>query len=503
MKLSVLIPVYNEARWLPLLWKRIQGMPVDTLPKISHVEVIWVDDGSSDGTKSFFDELSQKTPPRLGKVRLSMIFLRNEENRGKGYSVRRAIEASTGDVVVIQDGDLEYSPQDLPKLLGPILDGVADCVVGTRFQGYPRRVMYFFHTLVNKMLTLIFNFLHDVNLTDMEVAYKAINGDIARSLRLTSDRFGLEPELCSRIVHAQCKVFEVPVSYEGRSYEEGKKIGPLDGIAALFHILKFGILDREPFKPGVYQTLSALDKASKRIYAPLIKKAFRFLGQRVDSILELGAGVGTVSSELVKHTKSLTCSDLDPTLVAAIDKRFSHQSDIRAVVADATNPKPLKGKTFDVVVASNLLEHLPDDKAALMRWRELIKEDGSLLLVVPYGPRLFSKLDQALGHHRRYSKASLHAVLGEAGFTPVTTFFGNPIALVWWAIGARMLGIDTIPRGQLRLYWLLKPIIVPLEAVLSKFVGVNLVVLCRRETLASDRKTTATASPRKKMRAAA
>jgi glycosyltransferase involved in cell wall biosynthesis len=224
--LSVLIPVYNERATIHTILEAVRAVPVRT-------QVICVDDCSTDGTR---DELV-----RLKDAGMIDLLLFHEVNRGKGAAIRTALAASTGNVVIVQDADLEYDPADWPQMLEPILDGRADAVFGSRFLGGPHGVLYFWHSVGNWVLTTFSNMLTNLNLTDMETCYKAIRGDIARSLHLTSDRFGFEPEVTARLARQKVRIYEVPISYAGRTYAEGKKIGWRDGVAAIWHILRFNL----------------------------------------------------------------------------------------------------------------------------------------------------------------------------------------------------------------------------------------------------------------------
>jgi glycosyltransferase involved in cell wall biosynthesis len=196
-------------------------------------EIICVDDCSTDGTRERLIELHA-----AGIVHTLIL---QAQNGGKGRAIRTALEASTGDIVVVQDADLEYDPQDWTALLQPIIDGKADACFGSRFLGGPHRVLYYWHSVGNTLLTTFSNMMTNLNLTDMETCYKAMRGDLARSLRLTSERFGIEPELTARLAQRDARIYEVPISYAGRTYAEGKKINWRDGVAALWHILKYNL----------------------------------------------------------------------------------------------------------------------------------------------------------------------------------------------------------------------------------------------------------------------
>jgi glycosyltransferase involved in cell wall biosynthesis len=220
--LSVLMPVYNERDTVQLILDQVHAVPV-------RKEIICVDDCSKDGTGEVLEQQKQ-----MGRI---STLIRHEVNRGKGAAIRTALAASTGGIVIVQDADLEYDPADWPSLLEPIIDGRADAVFGSRFLGGPHRVLYYWHSVGNTALTTFSNMLTNLNLTDMETCYKAIKGDLARSLRLTSNRFGFEPEVTARLAQAKARIFEVPISYSGRTYAEGKKIGWKDGAAAIGHII--------------------------------------------------------------------------------------------------------------------------------------------------------------------------------------------------------------------------------------------------------------------------
>jgi glycosyltransferase involved in cell wall biosynthesis len=228
VRVSVLIPVYNERDTIDIIIDLVRATP-------GRKEIICVDDASTDGTGDILESLHAQ-----GKID---ILHRQVENAGKGAAIHRALSLSTGDIVIVQDADLEYDPADWPVLFEPILDGRADACFGSRFLGGPHRVLYYWHSVGNRMLTTYSNMLTNLNLTDMETCYKAIRGELARSLvpKLTARRFGFEPEITSRLAKADARIFEVPVSYSGRTYAEGKKIGWRDGIAAFWHITKFNL----------------------------------------------------------------------------------------------------------------------------------------------------------------------------------------------------------------------------------------------------------------------
>lgn len=224
---SVVIPVYNEAATVRQVVERVRAVPIES-------EIVAVDDGSNDGTSDALLEMESE-----GLVDRLVLFV---HNRGKGAALRAGFAEATGHIVAVQDADLEYDPMELPGLIAPILRGWADAVYGSRFLGGPHRVHLFWHSVGNRIVTLASNVLTDLNLTDMETCYKVIRGDLLATLPLTQDRFGIEPELTARLAQAGARVYEMPVSYRGRSYSEGKKIRWTDGVAAIWHILRSNLL---------------------------------------------------------------------------------------------------------------------------------------------------------------------------------------------------------------------------------------------------------------------
>lgn len=230
MKLSVIIPVYNEVHTILKIIQKVREVPLDK-------EILVVDDGSTDGTRDLLRESGE-----------GIELFCHETNQGKGAAIRTAIPHLTGDLVVIQDADLEYDPSEYSKLISPIVNGKADVVYGSRFLGGPHRVLLFWHSIGNKIVTALSNMLTNLNLTDIETGYKIFRAEVLKGIRIESNRFGFEPEITAKIAKMGWRIYEIPISYWGRDYTEGKKISWTDGLAAIYWILKYNLFRRGPKK---------------------------------------------------------------------------------------------------------------------------------------------------------------------------------------------------------------------------------------------------------------
>ena len=443
MKLSVVMPVYNESKTIREIVRRVLDVPIEK-------ELLIVDDGSTDGTRDILRELDGKDGIR--------VFLQ-PVNQGKGAAVSVGFRHAEGDVVVVQDADLEYDPNEYPRLLAPIADGHADVVYGSRFLGGgARRVLYFWHTVGNRFLTLASNMFTNLNLTDMETCYKMFRREVVQSMRIESSRFGIEPEITAKVARRGYRIFEVPISYYGRTYEEGKKIGWKDAVSAIWTIVKHSTREAEDPRNVGHVTLARMGKLEP--YNRWLADRFRgAVGQRV---LEIGAGFGNMTRQLVGR-ELVVASDLDPVALEYLRGTFRDEPGVRV----ASYRFPLSGGErdeirslgIDTVVCLNVLEHIEDDAGTLADFYAMLPPGGRMVLVVPALAKLYGTLDEHLHHFRRYEKDELSEKVRAAGFTLEDCRFLNRPGILGWYVNGKILKRRVLPSGQLAAFRLMLPLL--------------------------------------------
>ena len=471
--LTAIVPVYNERY---LVRRLIERLLAADLPSVRELEVVAVDDGSTDGSREILRELAAAHD--------NLRLLLHETNQGKGAALRTGIAAATGDLAVIQDADLEYDPRDLELLVRPFIEDGADVVYGSRFQTRSRRrVLYFRHQLANGLITLLSNLFTDLNFSDVETCYKMFRTELLKSLPLRSNGFAIEVELTAKIAKRRFAAFEVPISYLGRTYQEGKKITWRDGVRALGAILKYWLVD-DLYKDDAYggAILHALERA-RRFTGWMADAIAPSVGDRV---LEIGAGIGNITTCLVPR-EEYVASDINPDYLHYLGNLGSGKPYLEVARVDAGDAGDFVGleERFDTVVCLNVLEHVPDPAATLQNLRSALEPGGRLVLYVPQGPRLFSSLDRALEHRCRYARAQLLEELEEAGFTVESCRDFNRAGMPGWWWNGRVLERTGFGRVQLKIFNALVPVLRVVDRLLP-WKGLGLITVARRSDPARD-----------------
>lgn len=475
--LSVVVPCFNEEATVATALQRVLASPLVG-------EVIVVDDASTDAT---VERIRSVPDPRVRLVCQPV-------NLGKGAALRRGFREVTRPFVVIQDADLEYDPAEYPLLVQPLHDGVADVVYGSRFlTGRPHRVLYFWHAVGNRVLTTASNAFTNLNLTDMETCYKAFRREVVTSLHLQEDRFGIEPEITAKVAAAGWRVWEVGISYAGRTYAEGKKIGWRDGLRAVFSIVRYS--------PAAARLRARIDRVPDRTLPPVpfddadaeleavlanLEHAPRYTDWIASllephlggDVLEIGAGHGELTERLARGRR-VVATDLSKRCVEALEERFASSPEVEVVHADLASLA--LSRAFDTVVVVNVLEHIDDHNRAVAEMAGHLRPGGRLCVFVPAFDGLYSEFDRRIGHRRRYQRSELVQVFADAGLEVVEARYVNVAgAFAWWLL-ARRLGRVPTDAALVRAYdRLVVPVLRRLEARRPPWFGQSLLGVARR-----------------------
>lgn len=415
--LSILIPVYNEQSYLAKIVRMVLAAPT---PGNLRKEIILVNDASTDRTAEVIEKLAAEYPETIRAFH-------QPHNRGKGAAIQRAIREMTGDYAIIQDADLEYDPNDYPIVLAPLLEGYADVVYGSRFATRSmRKVLFYHHKLGNLFLTHLSNFMTGLDLTDMETCYKAFRAELLKSIPLRSERFGMEPEITAKVAKRGLSVYEVPISYHGRRYSEGKKIGWKDGFSALYTIFKYRLID-DCWDPETVKRTHILQtmENSRNFCRAFVRRAVPFMGTR---IFEIASGLGNVSKYLPQRER-LTLSDSEPANLKMLRNSYDGNATVDVASfdpkADAPPLNPCYAGAYDTAILFNRLQTFEDDAAALKKAAVPLEPGGRLILVVPARPSLAGPIDESAGNLRRYTKKTLRLLLRDAGLEVETSRYFN------------------------------------------------------------------------------
>lgn len=440
MKLSILVPVYNERAVVERSLSQVMAAP---LPENMEREIVIVDDCSTDGTSAILERLAASD----ARIRL----IRHEVNRGKGAAVRTSIQHASGDFCLVQDADLEYDPSEYPRLLQPLLDGHADAVFGSRYLAGPqRRVLPFWHSMINKGLTLVSNMFCNLHVTDMETCYKVFRTDLLKSIPIRSNRFGFEPEITMKASKRKLRVYEVPISYHGRTYEEGKKIGWKDGIKVFGVILHYWLIDDLYVESFVHGPLSNITGTPQYVswMAGIVRK------HAGDTILELGAGVGNIAGRLMGRRRAYFAAEKDPLFLHALSNRFLRAPSVEVLRIDPDVPDDLKAlpAPVETILCLNVLEYTEDPARTLVALHGAAVPGATLIVLVPQNTKRYGAIDRALGYKRRFDRRELQELMARTGWPSERCHQLNRVAVPAWWISSRLLRRKKISKVTLKLF---------------------------------------------------
>lgn len=437
--LSVLVPVYNERHLVETSLRRVLALEHELIQRL---EVIVVDDRSSDGSWDILQRFAAEDE--------RIVLLRHERNQGKGAGIRSALSRATGEICIVHDADLEYNPADIPSLLVPFAQEGADAVFGSRYlpSVYHRALMYR-HTLINRFLTVCGNWLTDLNLSDLETGYKAVSTDLLKSIPIRSNDFRFEVELAFKLAKRRARIFEAPIRYSPRSYQEGKKISAKDGVLALLAMFRYWLID-DAYQ-GDENDAALMDRleSTRRLNVWIGNTLRPYVGDRV---LEIGAGIGNLTNQFIPRD-CYVASDTNPNHLRYLRAYALGKPYLGVRGVDLMSREDFSGLEgqFDTVLVVNGLENVADEQLALRNIQSALAPGGRAIFVVPAHPRLYNNLDRALGTRERYTAGKLRESLEAAGFQIEKFFDFNRFSVPAWWFNGKILRHKTFSRAQRKL----------------------------------------------------
>ena len=465
-KLSVLIPCFNERPTIAEIVRRVLEVELEGI----NLELVLIDDGSTDGSAEVIARLAEGLP--------TVQVVTHSRTLGKGAAVRSGQNVCTGDFVIIQDADLEYDPQDYPALLGPLISGEADAVYGSRFAGgRTRRVLLYSHEIGNRWLTTLSNFTTDFNLTDMSTGAKVFRGDLFRSIPICSDGFGFEPEITAKLARLDCRLYEVPIDYHGRSYLAGKKVRWKDGLVMGLSILRFFLSDG---LKGVDEGLEALQSMrwARRYNSWITSLIAPFIGNRV---LEAGAGIGNITAHLLNR-ELIVAADNNEVYLDRLAATFSNNPNVQTKRLDLENPREILefgSHLLDTVICVNVIEHLKHDDEVLRSFFSILEPGGRAIILAPNCRWLYGTIDRGIDHYRRYDRSELKTKMERAGFVVEEIFGLNRVAPPFWFFNGRILNRTSVPAAQVRFFDRLVPLVRLVDRLLP-FPPLSIIAIGRK-----------------------
>jgi glycosyltransferase involved in cell wall biosynthesis len=465
--LSIIMPVFNERHLVGFCLRRLLALNSQL---ISSLEVIAVDDHSTDGTDFILEQVARED----SRVKL----IRHESHQGKGSAIQTALKNAQGDICLIHDADLEYSPNDIPQILLPFFEEGADAVFGSRYMpAQYRRVLMFWDTQLNKFITGLTNLFSDLNLSDVQTCYKAVKTPLLKSIPIRSKDFQFEVELTMKLAKRHARIFEVPIRYMPRTAQEGKKRRARDGLLALLATLRYWLID-DIYHHDQYGSLILNDLQNARNFNQWMGDTLRpFIGDRV---IELGAGIGNLTNQFIPRDLYFA-SDIEETYLNYLKSFAQGKPYLHVDRIDANAPEDFahhKNK-YDTVVMINLLEHVPDEYRTLQNISEVLTPGGKAVILVPQHPKLYGSLDEVLGHRERYTSQKLVKSLEENGFYIEQMCDFNRISVPAWYINAKILKKTKFSAFQLKVLEILLPVIKIIDRWLP-WSGVSLIAVARK-----------------------